>query len=232
MSAKPLICFLLFTVGFLLLFSPIIITAQSTSPKCEKGYIYDYVYDQVYEPETEPIYNTANNAWETRTVWRYKWRWIWKCVPIPPKDNLTTSKEEKTNSSNSKTVRNAEIKSNLGFRPPYAGQYMGKWNTTYSDIKGQKGEWTLFIDKNGKITGEEVNATFDVRGNIVGVVNENGYIELSIKYGGVFKDAPPAVIRGKITNTENRHLKGTLNQYDGDRITTTIEIDLAPTEAK
>jgi hypothetical protein len=77
-----------------------------------------------------------------------------------------------------------------------------------------------------------VNATFDATADISGFVSEDGYIELSLKYGGIFKDAPPALMKGSITNVENRRLKGTLKQYDGKKVTSVIEIDLAPIGAR
>jgi len=228
MSIKLLKYFLFLAVTFLTLSFPFSIKAQTPSTPCGKGYKMDLVRDLVQESET--VYNRSTGFNETRTVWN--WKYVWKCVPTPPETNSTTSKDKKPNASNSKVIPNAKVKPSLGLHPPYAGQYSGKWITTYSDSVKQKGEWTLFVDKNGKITGEEVNTTFDVTADINGFVSEDGYIELSFKYGGIFKDTPPALMKGSITNAENRHLKGTLNQYRGDKITTTIEIDLAPIDAR
>jgi hypothetical protein len=117
-----------------------------------------------------------------------------------------------------------------GLRPPYAGQYGGRWITTHSDLGGtQRGGWTLSIDTEGRVTGKEVNTTWNVTGDINGSVSKDGSIELSIQYGGEFKNAPPALIKGRVTNAVDRHLKGTLNQYDSrGEVTTVIEIDLAP----
>lgn len=226
MSAKLSNRFLFLVVGFLMFSSPFAIKAQDTSEKCKWDYIYGLEFEQV--PESQ--YNASTNRYETRLVWKYVNRWRWKCVPVPPNANSTTSRNKETNSSDSNVVRDAEVKPILGLRPPYAGQYRGKWITTSSDVAGQKGEWTLSVDADGKITGKEVNTTFDATADISGSVREDGHIELSIKYGGIFTDAPSALIKGRISNAENRHLKGTLKQYDGEKVRAVIEIDLAPSE--
>ncbi|HEX8737933.1 MAG TPA: hypothetical protein VF721_21555 [Pyrinomonadaceae bacterium] len=226
MLAKFSNSFLFLAVGFLMLFNSFAIEAQDTSARCEKGYVYDQVYDQVYEPEQEPWYNTANGAWQTRTVWKYKWRWVWKCVPIPLRANSTTSKDKKNNSSDSNKV--GKTKTKPGLSRPYSGEYSGKWITTYSDSVEQKGEWKLRIDIFGNIRGEELNTTFNVKADISGSVSEDGNIELIIQYTGRFSDSPPSIVKGSISNAENRRLKGTLNQYDKGKITSVIKIDLAP----
>jgi hypothetical protein len=222
--------FLFLAIGFLLLSSPFVIKAQNTSAGCERGYVYRYVYDYVYEPVTETQWN--GYEYETRTRYKWIWKWVWKCVPSPPapsETNSTTSRDKKIKSSDSKVVHDAEVKPSLGLRPPYAGQYNGTWITTNSDLGGaQRGEWTLSVGTDGRVTGKEVNTTFNATADINGSLSKNGYIELSLQYGGIFKNSPPALIKGRITNAESRHLKGTLTQYNGDKITSVIEIDLKP----
>ena len=218
--------FLLAVVCLTLSFS---VKAQNSSV-CGKGYTYEYVSYLVYESELEMQYDSVKDRYEYVPVSKWKMKWRWECVPIPPKANSTTSKDKKTNSSNSNVVRDAEVKPSLGLRPPYAGQYSGKWITTYSDAGEQKGEWTLSVDADGKITGKEVNTTFDATADISGFVSEDGHIELSLQYGGIYKDTPPALMKGSVTNVENRRLRGTLKQYRGEKVTFVIEIDLAPSE--
>lgn len=227
-SAKFRGRFLLLAACFLMLFSPFDCKAQTTSEGCKWDHVYGLEFEQV--PESQ--YNASTNSYETRLVWKWVNRSRWKCVPIPPETNSTTSTGKKTNPSDSKAVQSAKSNLSLGLRPPYEGQYSGTWVTNSSDVGGQKGEWTLSVNTDGKIKGKEVNTTFDATAAINGFVSKDGHIELILKYGGIFKDAPPVSLKGRITNTEKRHLKGKLNQYDGDRITSVIEIDLAPIGTK
>jgi hypothetical protein len=215
-------CSFFIGVCILLLLSPFYSSAQNSSPGCGKGEVFDQVKDLAHEPEAQIVYNPLTDRDEFRYVWRWNLRWVWKCVPAPPHRNSSSPKAPATTEPSSKAGQNRGL-------PPYAGRYSGDWLTTYSDVKEQRGEWTFGIDIFGTISGEELNTTFNVTGEIRGSIREDGYIELSIQYRGDFKDSPPAIIRGYVAKDGNRHLKGTLSQYDGEKITSVFEVDVAPT---
>lgn len=208
MLAKLSNYFLLLVLGFLMLFGSFSIKAQSTSGKCEKGYVYDQVYDQVYEPEQESWYNTANGAWQTRTVWKYKWRYVWKCVPIPPKDGSTTLKDEKNNSATSTTSADVSSDRPVTSKPSktLSKQILEKYNPIQlnSDVisgflnagNSRKPSYYTFMAVPGQLT---INITIESQGNSEG--NTIMVTLLDPNEKSLFGDGELAAIGSRLTMT-------------------------------
>lgn len=192
MLAKLSNYFLLLILGSLC-FSPFAIEAQTTAGGCGEGYVHAQIYEQEPIAEQEPWFNPSNGAWQTRTVWKYKSRLVWRCVPIPPKDGSTTSRDERNNSAASTTASDVSSDGTVTAKPSktLSKQIIEKYNPTQlnsnilagvlSTDNSRKPSFFTFWSLPGKLTlNLTVEASAQSRGNTILVTlidpNENSVL--------------------------------------------------------
>lgn len=156
--------FLFLAISLLMLFSPFVGKAQSTSSGCKM----DYVYDQVYEPESETVFNPLTDRYEPRTVWRWKWRWVWKCVPTESNSKASSSRNSPTVEETFQRAAEDSFKeaqdfqqqekyreaikkytSAIFFNPNLAEAYFGRGNSKLrlKDYQGALADYNQFIQR-------------------------------------------------------------------------------------
>jgi hypothetical protein len=82
------------------------------------------------------------------------------------------------------------------------------------------GTWTISIARDGEVTGTEHDKTSGQKASLSGFIDEDGYIDLFLKY-----TEKTYKIKGTLTKKGIR-LTGTLKQYSGNRAVATLDIIL------
>lgn len=121
-------------------------------------------------------------------------------------------------SSDTKSSSNSSSLSGANKSPfPHAGTYSGEWSVSGIPL----GRWIFSIDIKGRVNGTRYDNLTRKNSEISGFIDENGYLEASIK-------SPFSInsIRGTLTK-EGIRLTGTLEQYSGNFVIATISIDLS-----
>ena len=102
----------------------------------------------------------------------------------------------------------------------FVGSYSGEWVATHPLGEDHTGTWTISIAPDGELTGTEYDKTSGQKASLSGFIDEDGYVDLFLKYTeGTYK------IKGTLTKKGIR-LTGTLKQYSGSRVVATIDIIL------
>ncbi len=102
----------------------------------------------------------------------------------------------------------------------FAGNYSGEWVATMALEEDHTGTWTISIARDGEVTGTEHDKTSGQKASLSGFIDEDGYIDLFLKY-----TEKTYKIKGTLTKKGIR-LTGTLKQYSGNRAVATLDIIL------
>ena len=102
----------------------------------------------------------------------------------------------------------------------YAGSYSGEWVATMALEEDHNGTWTISIARDGEVSGTEYDKTTGQKASLSGFIDEDGYVDLFLKY-----TEKTYKVKGTLTKKGIR-LTGTLKQYSGNRVVATIDIIL------
>jgi hypothetical protein len=112
------------------------------------------------------------------------------------------------------------------FRGPYTFNGVGENVGNLNFPTPQKGTIRLSVAATGRITGTFKNETLGRQGVIRGFVDEDGTVE-----GSWGNEMGTFTIRGTLTKTRRRHLKGTILLFVGEvQSVGGYQFDLAPQE--
>lgn len=102
----------------------------------------------------------------------------------------------------------------------FAGRYSGEWVASIALEEDHAGTWTISIASDGEITGTEHDKTSGQKGSLSGFIDEDGYVDLFLKY-----TEKTYKVKGTLTKKGIR-LTGRLKQYSGNWVVSTFDIIL------
>jgi hypothetical protein len=103
---------------------------------------------------------------------------------------------------------------------PFAGRYSGEWIAKVAGSEDHTGTWVLTINTDGEVIGREHDKTIGQKADFKGFIEEDGYMELFLKY-----TEATYTIKGTLTKRGER-LTGALRQYSGSRTVATMDVIL------